>query len=204
MRRLGVLVLGVVLITARSASAQDASRGEFSGGWRYYHATLSPNRGINSHDHPKGWYADAAFNISPKIAIVGDVGGSYHNQDFSSAVNGFVATTTSEARFYTFMGGVRLRAPQEPRFVPFGDVLFGREHDASTNEATLTVNQQTTRSHRESSSSSAALAFDGGATLMLGRIGVRASAGYVRFFPTADFEVDINAFRFNVGAAFRF
>ena len=57
------------------------------------------------------------------------------------------------------------------------------------------VAQRTERRRQEGSSNSAALAFDGGATLVLGRIGVRASAGYARFFPRADFAVDVNAFR---------
>ena len=187
------------------ASAQDRSRGEFSGGWRYYRALLSPTKSsIPARNHPKGWYADTAFNLSPILAIVGEAGGSYSHREFNNAANGFVATATSDVTFYTLMGGVRLRAPQGPRFVPFGQVLFGGEHDASMNEATLTEGQRTTRSRREGSSSSAALAFDGGATLMLGRIGVRASAGYAHFFPTADFDKDLNAFRFSLGAAFRF
>ena len=205
MRRLGVLVLGFVVIATKPASAQDTSRGEFSGGWRYYHAMLSLTKSsIPARDHRKGWYADAAFNVSPILAIVGEAGGSYSRRDFTSTGNGLTVTFTSDVNFYTFMGGVRLRAPQVRRLVPFGQVLFGGEHDASVNESTSTVAQRTTRSRREGTSNSAALAFDGGATLMLGRIGVRASAGYARFFPTADFEKDIDAFRFSLGAAFRF
>lgn len=206
MRRVGMLVLGVALIAARSASAQDTSRGEFSGGWRYYHVRFSGRTSaIPAKNHPKGWYADAAFNLSPYLSIVGDAGGSYSSNDFSSSGNGVTATVTSDVKFHTFMGGVRLRAPQLRRFVPFGHVLFGGEHDASVNESTLTTAQRTTRSRREGSSSSPALGLDGGATVALGRIGVRASAGYARLFGAADVEGgDVGAFRFSLGAAFRF
>ena len=201
MRRLGVLVLGVVLIATRSASAQDTSRGELSGGWRYYHATFSgTTSAIPASNHRTGWYADAAFNLSPTLAIVGEAGGSYSSHDFTGTGTGLSVTVTSDVKFHTFMGGVRLRAPQVPRLVPFGQVLFGGEHDASINETVTTVAQRTSRSRREGSSSSAALALDGGATLALGAIGVRASAGYARFFGAAD----VDAFRFSLGAAFRF
>src|SRR5688572_3211854 len=40
MRRLGLLAGGVLLLAAHSAFAQDTSKGEVSGGWRYYHATI--------------------------------------------------------------------------------------------------------------------------------------------------------------------
>ena len=203
MRRLCVLVLGVVVSAAGSASAQDASRGELSGGWRYYHATLNPTTSTIPN-HRKGWYADAAFNVSPVLAIVGEAGGSYSSSEFISTGIAATATITSDIKFHTFMGGVRLRVPFVPRVEPYGQVLFGGEHDATVSEQTLTVAQRTERRRQERSSNSAALAFDGGATLVLGRIGVRASAGYARFFPTADFAVDVNAFRFSLGAAFQF
>ena len=203
MRRLGVLVLGVVVCAAGSASAQDTSRGEVSGGWRYYHATFSPTT-ATIPDHRKGWYADAAFNALPMLAFVGEAGGSYSSSDFANTVNGVTATATTDFKFHTFMGGVRLRAPFVPGIVPYGQVLFGGEHDATVSEQTLTVAQRTERRRQDMNSNSAALALEAGATVMLGRIGVRASGGYARFFPTADFAVNVNAFRFSLGAAFRF
>jgi hypothetical protein len=205
MRRLEVLVIGFLLTTAGATSAQDTSRSEFSGGWRYYHTTLSgivrpiqvqgPNK-----NYPKGWYADAAANLSPKFAIVGEAGGTYFSDDFSSTAGTLVIKESLDIKFHTFMGGARVRAPQIPWFVPFGQVLFGGEHDTSSDERTLTIGQNTTRNRQDRSSSNAALALDSGATIAFGRIGVRASAGYVRMFSTADAD----AFRFSLGAAFRF
>jgi len=205
MRRLGVLVLGIVLITARSASAQDTSRGEVSGGWRYYHLTLDGETSpVPTRNPPKGWYADAAVNLLPMLAIVGEAGGSYASNHFSSAGNGISVAITTDLKLHTFMGGVRLRAPVVPRFVPFGQVLFGVLHDAGATENVTTVLQRTTQSRRETSSNNPSLALDGGATIAFGAIGVRAAAGYARFFGAEREGIDVEAFRFSLGAAFRF
>jgi len=205
MRRLGVLVTGFLLIVAAAATAQDTSRSEFSGGWRYYHTTLhSLVRPIQvrapKNNYPKGWYADAAVNLSPKFAIVGEAGGTYFTDDFSSTAGTVVIKESLDIKFHSFMGGARVRAPQIPWFVPFGQVLFGGEHDTSTDERTLTILQNTTSNRQNLNSSNAALALDSGATIAIGRIGVRASVGYVRLFSTADAD----AFRLSLGAAFRF
>ena len=205
MRRLFVLVIGFFLIPAGAASAQDTSRSEFSAGWRYYHARLNnlvrpiQLRAPNSN-YPKGWYADAAVNLSPKFAIVGEAGGTYFSDDVSSTSGTVVIKESLDIKFHTFMGGARVRAPQIPWFVPFGQVLFGGEHDTSSDERTLTIFQTIQRNRQDLSSSNAALALDSGATIAFGRIGVRASTGYVRLFSVADAD----AFRFSLGGAFRF
>jgi hypothetical protein len=100
---------------------------------------------------------------------------------------------------HAFMGGVRVRAPQNPRFVPFGQVLFGGEHNSSARELTNTFSGRTSTSLIENGSSGAALALDAGVTASA-FIGVRASVGYVRLFGDADAD----AFRLSLGAAFRF
>ena len=98
------------------------------------------------------------------------------------------------------MGGVRVRAPQTAWAVPFGQVLFGGVRNTSVGERTITVFQTTSTTRQEETSSDPALALDGGVTMAIGRIGVRASVGYARFFGTADAD----AFRLSLGAAFRF
>lgn len=102
--------------------------------------------------------------------------------------------------FYTFMGGVGVRAPQTAwasRSVRF---CSGAYATLSLNERTTTVFQTTSTTRQEETSSDPALALDGGVTVMAGWVGVRASVGYARFFGTADAD----AFRLSVGAAFRF
>jgi hypothetical protein len=206
MGRLGLLVTGVLMVTS-SAHAQDTSRGEFSVGWRFYHAAISSfirplDPALATNDYPKGWYADVALNLSPKFAIVGEVGGTYHRDEITQEFGFSSSEESSEATFHTFMGGVRVRAPQNAAFVPFGQVLFGGEHDSSADERTtrFTFTPNPSTIARESSTSSPVLALDAGVTAAAGWLGVRASVGYVRFFTDADAD----ALRVNVGAAFRF
>jgi hypothetical protein len=202
--RLGLLLSGVLLAVAESTFAQDTSRGELSAGWRYYHVTLSsvvdPIELETPNDYPEGWYADVAVNLSPMFAIVGEAGGTYQSDDMSRTAGALSVSESADLTFHTFMGGVRVRAPQVPWFVPFGQVLFGGERDTSTNERRVTVFQTTSTTNREATSSNPVLGLDAGVTVTAGVIGVRVSVGYVRFFDSADAD----ALRVNLGAAFRF
>jgi hypothetical protein len=204
MRRVELLICGVLLTDASPAFAQDESRGEVSAGWRYHHAVISsvvnPIQLPQPNDYPTGWYADVSLNVSPKFAIVGDVAGTYFKDDVSTATGVVSVQESLDVRFHTFMGGVRVRAPQNAAFVPFGQVLFGGERDESTGERSITVFQSTSTSRQETASSNPALALDAGATAAVGPIGVRTSVGYVRFFG----EADSDAFRFSLGGVFRF
>jgi hypothetical protein len=194
----------VLLLVAWPASAQDTSRGEFSAGWRYYHATIRsvvlPIQMPRPNDYPQGWYADASVNLSPLFAIVGEAGGTYFHDEISMPGTVSIAEST-KVTFHTFMGGVRVRAPQIPWFVPFGQVVFGGERDASSNERTITFPAgNPSRSRREVATSNPVLGLDAGVTIAGGVMGVRVSAGYVRFFRSADAD----ALRVNVGAVVRF
>ena len=204
-RRLALLAAGALLTVSSPAFAQDTSRVEISGGGRYYHATLNsivdPFQLERPNDFPEGWYGDIAVNLSEKFAIVGEAGGNYHRDELSRPGT-FLSTTESiEIRFHTFMGGVRVRAPQIEWFVPFGQVVFGGERDTSTFERTLTFpTGQPSRSRQETDTSNPVLGLDSGVSIMVGPVGVRVSAGYVRFFRRADAD----ALRVNLGAAVRF
>jgi hypothetical protein len=204
MVRGGLFATGVLLIVAGPAFAQDASRAEISAGWRQHHATITsvvrPLQVEVPNDYPKGWYADAAVNVSEKFAIVAEAAGSRFEDAFEQPSNVVSIRESLDVEFYTFMGGVRVRAPQTAWAVPFGQVLFGGVRNTSVGERTITVFQTTSTTRQEETSSDAALALDGGVTLAIGRIGVRASVGYARFFGTADAD----AFRLSLGAAFRF
>lgn len=196
---------GVLLLAADSASAQDTSRVEVAAGWRYYHANITSL--VRSSDVPrpndfaKGWFADIATTLSPKFALVGEVGGTYHSDDFSRTSGSFSSEESLDVSFHTFMGGVRISAPQKPAIVPFGQILFGGEHDASTNERiTRFSSGQPSTSTSKGGSSSAVLALDSGVTLDAGIVGIRAAVGYVRFFSRADAD----AVRLSLGATFRF
>lgn len=195
---------GVLLIVAGPAFAQDASPAEISAGWRQHHVTITsvvrPLQVEVPNDYPKAWYADAAVNVSEKFAIVAEAAGSRFEDAFEQPSNVVSIRESLDVEFYTFMGGVRVRAPQTAWAVPFGQVLFGGVRNTSVDERTITVFQTTSTTRQEETSSDPALALDGGVTLAIGRIGVRASVGYARFFGTADAD----AFRLSLGAAFRF
>ena len=204
MRRLGWIFTGVLLLAAPTY-AQDTSRGEVSAGWRYYHATFSslppPIDIEDPTDYPRGWYADVAFNVSPTFAIVGEAGGTYF-ADESSGAEGTVSNRDSlEFTFHTFMGGIRVRASQHRAIVPFGQFLFGGQHDSGKAERTVQFGQSSSATLvHEASSSNPVLALDAGVTMMAGPIAIRVAGGYARFFSTADAD----AFRFSLGGGFRF
>jgi hypothetical protein len=206
MRRLGGLVIGVCLISS-VAAAQDTNRAEVSAGWRYYHATYASQPRATAfsmtvpNDFPQGWYADAALNVSPKFAVVGEAGGTRRRDEFDRSGTVVTESEWIEYRFQTYMGGIRVRAPHVPWFVPFGQVLFGGEHNSSEGERSFRLLQNTPFiSRQDSASSNAVLALDGGTTLMFGPVGARVAVGYMRFFGTADAD----ALRVSLGAAYRF
>ncbi|MEZ5283854.1 MAG: hypothetical protein R2712_03380 [Vicinamibacterales bacterium] len=194
-----------VIGLATPAAAQDTSRAEVTAGGRYYHVTLATIPSSiyidRPNDFPEGWYADIAFNLSPKFAVVGDVGGtSFHDEDNRSSSN-VTTRETLDVRIYTFMGGIRIRAPQRRAFVPFGQILFGAEHDSYTYNRTVQFLQNPPNvQDRESASSNPVLALESGVTIMAGPVGIRATGGSVRFFKQANAD----AFRFSLGAGFRF
>ena len=209
MRRIGMLVTGVLLLAAHAASAQDTSKGEVSAGWRYYHATINSSVSLfgpsDVDDFSRGWYADVSGNLSPKFAIVGEVGGTYHSTDSEQTSGSITTREEHEITFHTFMGGVRVRAPQNSRLVPFGQVLFGGQRNTSSYVRTMTfnftnVNIPPSRTELDAEGNGAALALDGGLTIAAGWIGVRAQGGYVRMFG----ETDADAFRFSLGGVYRF
>jgi hypothetical protein len=211
MRRLVWLATGVLLLAAPSAFADDTSKGEVSGGWRYYHATINSAVSLGgtapANDFSKGWYVDVSGNLSPKFAVVGEIGGTTQRDSQSQAL-GIVTTSESwDFELYTFMGGIRVRAPQNARLIPFGQVLVGGQRNKSSYERTTTFNIPNrptplppTTFEDERDTSSAALALDGGVTVSVGFVGVRAQAGYVRMFGATD----VDAFRFSLGGVYRF
>ena len=156
-------------------------------------------------DFSKGWYADVSGNLSPKFAVVGEVGGTYQKDASTQTQGALTNDEASDITLYTFMGRIRVRPPQNARFVPFGQVLFGAEHNASNYTRTTTiripnVSFPPSTITREGNASDPALALDGGVTIAVGWVGVRAQGGYVRMFKTTDAD----AFRFSLGGVYRF
>lgn len=204
MKRFVWLATAVLLVSASSAFADDTSKGEVSVGWRYYHGAINDTSLLPLtpvDNFPKGWYADVSGNVSPKFAIVGEAGGTYQKANQTSVATTFVTISESaDVKFYTFMGGVRVRAPQNPRLVPFGQVLFGGDHVNSVNQNTSRVFQTTNTNTITLTSSNPVLALDGGLDIVFGWLGARTTVGYSRFFKTASAD----ELRVSIGLVYRF
>jgi hypothetical protein len=204
MRRIG-LAIGVCVALAGSASAQDANKVELSGGYRYYHATLPtvyrPSDFERPNDFSKGWYFDVVTNVSEKFAIVGDVGGSYFSKDFARTSGSFASNEVFTFSLHSFAGGLRIRAPQKPALVPFGQILFGGQHHGSKDERTSRFGTSAPSTFTtKTGTSGAMLTLESGVILTAGPIGIRAATGYSRMFGKSDAD----AVRLSVGAVYGF
>ncbi len=118
-RSFGLLAMMLtVLGIAAPAHAQDKPV-QVSGGYQYFAGKSAGDSSMTKF--PAGWYADAAFDVHPMVAVVGDVGGNYKTdneggQDFKIKVHEFV-------------GGVRVHSAKNDMMVqPFGQVLVGLAH----------------------------------------------------------------------------
>jgi hypothetical protein len=151
--------------------AQDAPKAEVSVGYNYLH--------FSENSVPKGWYADVAGNVTPALAIVGQVTGNYKSDD----------TIDLDTKLHTFMGGVRVNARATGGVTPFAHVLVGVAH--STDTSVL----------GDFSSNDAALQLGGGVKLMPKNVGVQVGADYLRLFTDVE---GTNVFRFAAGVVFGF
>jgi hypothetical protein len=200
MRRLATLVFGAVVLTGGTALAQD--RPHVSAGWRLLHisgsdaedSTGADDDGINL---PKGWYVDVAVPITPRLSIVGDIGGNYKSETESFTEQGVTFTGTAKANVHTFLGGIRLRATENPRLSPFAQILFGAARATASVEATVGGMPLI---DFEESGTEAAMSLGAGVNLSAGSLGVRVQAEWLKIL-----EDDTgNAFRFGVGIVIPF
>jgi len=196
MRRFAMLALGVLVITAGTAFAQD-SRGEFSAGYHALHVGGDPDGTTLG----KGWYADVAGNLGQYLAVVGEVAGSYKSDDESRVIQGITYTGSADLSIHTFMGGLRVRYPQNPMIVPFGQILFGGSHQKLSTELKASGAGGTLTFNDDVGDNSGTMALDGGVDVKFNdSVGARVSIGYMRFFA----DPGTNGFRVNVGVVVPF
>ena len=129
----------VLVVTGGTALAQD--RPEVSAGWRLLHISGSDADDISGDEDdgvnfPKGYF-DVAVPITPMFSIVGDIGGNYKSETESFTEQGVTFTGTAKANIHTFLGGIRLRAGENPRVSPFAQILFGAARATASVEATV-------------------------------------------------------------------
>ena len=180
MRRLSLLVIGVLLISGGTALAQD--KGDVSGGYRVLRAF-----GDEAETFGKGWYFDVTGHVTDMVSIVGDVGGSYKSESFTEAGTTF----EGNLKIHTFQGGVKFRVPtMNPNIVPFAQVLGGGVRSSF---------KFTAGSFSESDSATdGLLTLSGGVDVSgMAKVGVRVQAGYFRVFEEGD---GTNGFQFSIGA----
>ena len=180
MRRLSLLVIGVLLISGGTALAQD--KGDVSGGYRVLRAF-----GDEAETFGKGWYFDVTGHVTDMVSIVGDVGGSYKSESFTEGGLSFEGSL----KIHAFQGGVKFRVPtMNTNVTPFAQVLGGGVRSSFKFEA---------GSISESDSSTdGILTISGGVDVSgMAKIGVRVQAGYFRVFEAGE---GTNGFQFSIGA----
>ena len=200
MRRLAALVVGILALTGGTAIAQD--RPEISAGWRLLHISGSDAADISGSEDegvnlPKGWYVDVAVPITPMFSIVGDVGGNYKSESVSFTEQGISFSGTAKVSLHTFLGGIRLRATENPRVTPFAQLLIGAARGSATVEATV---GGVPLVDLDESGTDAALSLGAGINLTAGSIGVRLQAEWLKILE----DESGNAFRFGAGVVIPF
>jgi hypothetical protein len=179
------------------AAAQTFPRTEISGGYQF--VTFSVEE--ESESIPKGWYFEVAGNLNPMIGLVFQVGGNYKTFEESVTLGGGTFTAEADLDVYQFLGGVRLNARDNPRLVPYGQLLAGAINSAIELTTTSTIPGIPAFSE-EDSATNFGLLFGGGVNFGLTeRTGVRFGVDYLRIFAEddADGSSGSNVFRFHVG-----
>ena len=200
MRRLATLVIAILVLTGGTAIAQD--RAEVSAGWRLLHISGSDTGEISGTEDdgvnlPKGWYVDVAVPITPMFSIVGDVGGNYKSESVTFTEQGISFSGTAKVNVHTFLGGIRLRATENPRVTPFAQLLFGVARGSAGVEATV---GGVPLIDFDESGTDAAMSLGAGVNLTAGTIGVRLQAEWLKILE----DDSGNAFRFGAGVVIPF
>jgi opacity protein-like surface antigen len=200
-RTIRVLVCLLILFgVASSSAAQQLPTGEIAAGWRLLHVPNSFEEG-DPQTLPLGWFADVSGNLNRVFSVVGEISGSYKTFEESFTEAGVSLNVTAELNVHTFLGGVRFSARQNPKFVPFAQVLFGIARGSATLEGQATVAGRTETITESESSSDFAVDIGGGVNVPLTeRLGLRVGASYLRIGGSDGG----NAFRFGVGGVFPF
>ena len=198
-----VRVLGfclAALAVAIPVSAQTTPRTEISGGYQFLTFSVDEDTSLdgvdNSESLPKGWYVDVAGNLNPMIGIVFQVGGNYKTFEESIAIGGGTFTATADLDVYQFLGGVRLSARNNPKLVPYGQLLVGGINGSIELSTSSTIPGLPSFSE-EDSTTNFALEVGGGVNFGVAEnVGIRFGVDYLRVFAE---DAGSNVFRFHAG-----
>jgi hypothetical protein len=199
MHRLHVHVLGIcfaALSVAIPASAQTVPKTEISAGYQFVTFSVDED---NNESMPKGWYFDVTGNLTPMIGVIFQVGGNYKTFEESVTIGGGTFTATADLKVHEFLGGLRLNARDNPKLVPYGQVLAGAINGSIELSTTSTIPGIPTFSE-EDSSTNFAVVFGGGVNFGVSdSTGIRFGVDYMRIFEE---DAGSNVFRFQVGLVF--
>ena len=197
MRRMTVLVLGVLLFTVGTAFAQD--KVEVSAGWR--HLYIDESDGDDGTNIPKGWYADVSVPFNSRFSAVAEAAGHYTSEDAPpDLVPGVNITGTADASVHTFLGGVRVRGGANARVSPFAQVLVGVARASVSAEGSVSSGGLTVPFDFSESETEAALSIGGGLNLSAGSLRVRLQGEWLKILA----DESGNAFRFGIGVVIPF
>jgi opacity protein-like surface antigen len=145
---------------------------------------------------PKGWYFDVAGNVSPMFGIVFQVGGNYKTFEESVTLGGGTFTATADLKVHEFLGGVRLSARDNPKLVPYGQLLVGGINGSIELTTTSTIPGVPAFS-QDDSSTNFAFVLGGGINFGVAEsVGIRFGVNYLRIFEE---DAGSNVFGFHVG-----
>jgi len=203
MPRLRVRVLGfclAVLSVAIPVSGQTSPRTEISGGYQFLTFSVDEDESLSGVDNdeslPKGWYVDVAGNLNPMFGIVFQVGGNYKTFEESIAIGGGTFTATADLDVYQFLGGVRLSVRDNPKLMPYGQLLVGGINGSIEVSTSSTIPGLPSFSE-EDSTTNFALEVGGGVNFGVAeKIGIRFGVDYIRVFAE---DAGSNVFRFHTG-----
>jgi opacity protein-like surface antigen len=182
------------LCVAIPASAQTTPRTEISGGYQFVTFSVEDE----SESIPKGWYFEVAGNLNPMIGVLFQVGGNYKTFEESVTLGGATLSAEADLDVYQFLGGVRLNARNNPRLVPYAQLLVGGINGSVGVTATSTIPGIPSFSQEESNTN-LGLVVGGGVNFgVTERTGIRFGVDYLRIFAEDDGDGS-NVFRFHVG-----
>jgi opacity protein-like surface antigen len=187
-----VLSMAMPVFAQTSSATQTAPRTEISGGYQF--VTFSVEE--ESESMPKGWYFDVTGNLTPMLGVVFQVGGNYKTFEESVTIGGGTFTASADLKVHEFLGGLRLSARQNPRLVPYGQVLAGGINGSIELTTTSTIPGVPAFSE-EDSSTNFAIVFGGGVHFgVTDNTAIRFGVDYLRIFEE---DAGSNVFRFQVG-----
>lgn len=115
-----ITIIGVVLLFALTAAAQESPRMETFLGYTYIRANSATNVPAFSSNGGSGQFV---YNFNEWLGAVADLGAAH---------NGNIAGVRLDSTFASFLLGPRLTLRQSPRIIPYFQVLWGGVYATSS------------------------------------------------------------------------